>query len=46
MGKGCDILKKIEEIDLNSIKETIDLLDNDRKVLCLSLLDELPIIIE
>lgn len=41
MGKGCDILKKIEEIDLNSIKETIELLDNDRKVLCLSLLDEL-----
>ena len=34
-------MKKIEEIDLNSIKETIDTLDNDTKVLCSSLLNEL-----
>lgn len=41
MRKGSDILKKIEELNLKSIKDTIDTLDNDRKVLCTSLLDEL-----
>ena len=34
-------MKKIEQIDFNSIKETIELLDNDRKVLCTSLLEEI-----
>ena len=34
-------MKKIEEFDLISIKETIDTLDNDRKVLCMSLLNEI-----
>lgn len=34
-------MKKTKEIDLNSIKETIDTLDNDKKVLCTSLLNEL-----
>lgn len=34
-------MKKMEEIDLKSIKETIDTLDNDRKVLCSGLLNEL-----
>ena len=39
--KGCEKVKKIEEIDLNSLKETIDLLDNDHKILCGKILDEL-----
>ena len=34
-------MKKTKEINLNSIKETIDTMENDRKVLCSSLLDEL-----
>ena len=41
MAKGCDILKKAKEFDLNSIKDTIDTLDNDHKVLCGRLLDEI-----
>ena len=32
---------KTKKVDLKSIKETIDTLDNDRKVLCTSILDEL-----
>lgn len=32
---------KTKEVDLNSIKATIDTLDNDRKVLCTSLLNEI-----
>lgn len=34
-------MKKTKEIDLKSIKETIDTMENDRKVLCNSLLNEL-----
>ena len=34
-------MKKIEEFDLNSIKDTIDTLDNDHKTLCGRLLNEL-----
>lgn len=34
-------MKKIEEFDLNSIKDTIDTLDNDHKALCGRLLNEL-----
>lgn len=32
---------KTKEINLKSIKDTIDTMDNDRKVLCTSLLNEL-----
>lgn len=32
---------KTKEIDLISIKGTIDTLDNDKKVMCMSLLDEI-----
>lgn len=41
LAKGSDILKKIEEFDFNSIKETIDTLDNDHKTMCGRLLNEL-----
>lgn len=41
LDKGCEILKKIEEFDLNSLKDTIDTLDNDHKTLCGKLLNEL-----
>ena len=34
-------MKKMKEIDLKSIEETIDTLDNDTKVLCSGLLNEL-----
>lgn len=34
-------MKKIEEFDLISLKETIDTLDNDHKTLCGKLLNEL-----
>jgi len=39
--KGSGFLKKIEEFDLISLKETIDTLDNDHKTLCGKLLNEL-----
>ena len=41
MTKGSDFVKKINEIDLNSLKTTIELLDNDKKTLCMSLLNEI-----
>lgn len=41
LDKGSDIVKKIEEFDFNSIKETIDTLDNDHKTMCGRLLNEL-----
>ena len=34
-------MKKIEEIDFNSIKTTIDSLENDKKELCMGLYNEL-----
>lgn len=34
-------MKKTKEIDLNCLKETIDTLENDKKVLCTNLLNEL-----
>ena len=39
--KGCDFLKKIEKIDFNSTKEAIATLENDKKELCMSLLNEI-----
>ncbi len=41
LAKGSEKVKEIEKVDLISIKETIDMLDNDKKVLCSSLLNEL-----
>lgn len=34
-------MKKINEVDLNSLKITIDTLENDKKTLCMSLLNEI-----
>ena len=34
-------MKKTKEVDLNLLKETIDSLDNDKKIVCTSLLNEL-----
>ena len=39
--KGSRICMKTKEIDLKSIKTTIDTLENDKKVLCMSLLNEI-----
>ena len=39
--KGSDILKEIEKVDFKSIKETIDTMENDRKELCIGLLNEI-----
>ena len=39
--KGSEILKKIDKVDFISLKETINTMENDKKELCISLLNEI-----